>query len=259
MVSALRTTPRAPGSQRSIRAVGDRHQAASVSRVVACRRLWGTPHPRPMYVLASLPSTAGACPCDSRLAGAGIDRGGQSGHSASPAPGSQRRLSSGGGRAAARRGGPQLPTEPGQVRGRGPSYAGRPGLQVHRVVVDQPQPGARDPVDEPDLGHAAGSHAMAEGVLRRVRARRCALGRRCTTPAHNMSWRSLDLNADAIAYAVLQYAMNTQAVNGEKGQGNFKPEAAAASPGRLGPCSFAERSNTRAARQWVARQQTAAP
>ena len=55
------------------------------------------------------------------------------------------------------------------------------------------------------------------------------------TPAHNMSWRSLDLNADAIAYAVLQYAMNTQAVNGEKGKGNFKPEAGAAAPERLGP------------------------
>ena len=34
----------------------------------------------------------------------------------------------------------------------------------------------------------------------------------------------LDLNSDAIAAATLQYAMNTQAVNGQKGKGNFKPD-----------------------------------
>jgi Zn-dependent M28 family amino/carboxypeptidase len=50
----------------------------------------------------------------------------------------------------------------------------------------------------------------------------------------NVSLEVLDLNADAIAYAVLQYAMNTHAVNGKKGKGNFKPDAAA-SPERLGP------------------------
>jgi hypothetical protein len=33
----------------------------------------------------------------------------------------------------------------------------------------------------------------------------------------------------------IQYAMNTRAVNGEKGKGNFKPEAGAAAPERLGP------------------------
>jgi Zn-dependent M28 family amino/carboxypeptidase len=51
----------------------------------------------------------------------------------------------------------------------------------------------------------------------------------------NVSLEVLDLNADAIAYSVLQYAMNTQAVNGQKGKGNFKPGAAAASPERRGP------------------------
>jgi Zn-dependent M28 family amino/carboxypeptidase len=51
----------------------------------------------------------------------------------------------------------------------------------------------------------------------------------------NVSLEVLDLNADAIAYSVLQYAMNTQAVNGKKGKGNFKPGAAAASPERRGP------------------------
>jgi hypothetical protein len=45
----------------------------------------------------------------------------------------------------------------------------------------------------------------------------------------------LDLNADAIAYAVLQYAMSTQAVNGQKGKGNFNTRAAAPSPERRGP------------------------
>lgn len=39
----------------------------------------------------------------------------------------------------------------------------------------------------------------------------------------NVSLEVLDLNADAVAAATLQYAMNTQAVNARKGKGNFKP------------------------------------
>jgi Zn-dependent M28 family amino/carboxypeptidase len=39
----------------------------------------------------------------------------------------------------------------------------------------------------------------------------------------NISLEVLDLNADAVAASVLQYAMNTEAVNGLKGKGNFKP------------------------------------
>ena len=39
----------------------------------------------------------------------------------------------------------------------------------------------------------------------------------------NVSLKALDINADAIAAATLQYAMNTQAINGKKGKGNFKP------------------------------------
>ena len=39
----------------------------------------------------------------------------------------------------------------------------------------------------------------------------------------NISLNALDINSDAVAYAVLQYAMNTEAVNGKKGKGNFKP------------------------------------
>ena len=31
------------------------------------------------------------------------------------------------------------------------------------------------------------------------------------------------MNADAVAYATLQYAMSTSDVNGAKGKGNFKP------------------------------------
>jgi Zn-dependent M28 family amino/carboxypeptidase len=38
----------------------------------------------------------------------------------------------------------------------------------------------------------------------------------------NISEHALDVNADAIAFAILQYAMNTQAVNGVSGKGNFK-------------------------------------
>lgn len=40
---------------------------------------------------------------------------------------------------------------------------------------------------------------------------------------NNVSLEVLDLNADAIAAATLQYAMNTEAVDGERGKGNFKP------------------------------------
>jgi Zn-dependent M28 family amino/carboxypeptidase len=43
----------------------------------------------------------------------------------------------------------------------------------------------------------------------------------CDTFA-NVNLTALDTNSDAIAYAVLQYAMNTSDVNGVKGKGNFK-------------------------------------
>jgi Zn-dependent M28 family amino/carboxypeptidase len=42
----------------------------------------------------------------------------------------------------------------------------------------------------------------------------------CDTFANNNDY-ALDINSDAIAYAVLQYAMNTSDVNGVKGKGNF--------------------------------------
>lgn len=38
----------------------------------------------------------------------------------------------------------------------------------------------------------------------------------------NINLVALDINADAVGYAVLQYAMNTSDVNGERGKGNFK-------------------------------------
>jgi Zn-dependent M28 family amino/carboxypeptidase len=44
---------------------------------------------------------------------------------------------------------------------------------------------------------------------------------RCDTFANNND-RALDVNSDAIAYAVLQFAMNTEVVNGQRGKGNFK-------------------------------------
>ncbi|MFO7662848.1 MAG: M28 family metallopeptidase [Chloroflexota bacterium] len=40
----------------------------------------------------------------------------------------------------------------------------------------------------------------------------------------NINLYALDVNSDAAAYATLQFAMNTQAINGVKGKGNFKPE-----------------------------------
>lgn len=38
----------------------------------------------------------------------------------------------------------------------------------------------------------------------------------------NLSLFALDINADAVASVVLQFAMNTEAVNGQSGKGNFK-------------------------------------
>jgi len=43
----------------------------------------------------------------------------------------------------------------------------------------------------------------------------------CDTYANNNNF-ALDVNSDAIAYSVLQYAMNTKDVNGQKGKGNFQ-------------------------------------
>lgn len=43
----------------------------------------------------------------------------------------------------------------------------------------------------------------------------------CDTFANNNNY-ALDVNSDAIAYSVLQYAMNTADVNGQKGKGNFQ-------------------------------------
>ncbi len=44
---------------------------------------------------------------------------------------------------------------------------------------------------------------------------------RCDTYANNNDY-ALDVNSDAVAYAVLQFAMNTEVVNGQRGKGNFK-------------------------------------
>ena len=40
----------------------------------------------------------------------------------------------------------------------------------------------------------------------------------------NISLEVLDQNSDAVACATLQYAMNTQDINGERGKGNFNPD-----------------------------------
>ena len=39
----------------------------------------------------------------------------------------------------------------------------------------------------------------------------------------NVSLHALDVNSDAVAAAVLTFAMNTKAVNDERGKGNFQP------------------------------------
>jgi Zn-dependent M28 family amino/carboxypeptidase len=47
----------------------------------------------------------------------------------------------------------------------------------------------------------------------------------------NVNLHALEINADAVAFSTLQYAMNTQSINGRKGKGNFKREE----PRFLGP------------------------
>jgi Zn-dependent M28 family amino/carboxypeptidase len=45
---------------------------------------------------------------------------------------------------------------------------------------------------------------------------------RCDTYANNND-TALDVNSDAVAFSILQYAMSTQDINGGKGKGNFPP------------------------------------
>lgn len=53
----------------------------------------------------------------------------------------------------------------------------------------------------------------------------------CDTYANNNNY-ALDVNSDAVAFSVLQYAMNTSDINGAKGKGNFPPvSGAGAVPG----------------------------
>jgi len=40
----------------------------------------------------------------------------------------------------------------------------------------------------------------------------------------NINLHALGVNSDAVAYATLQYAMNTEEINAVKGKGNFKPQ-----------------------------------
>ena len=46
----------------------------------------------------------------------------------------------------------------------------------------------------------------------------------CDTFANNNDF-ALDVNSDAIAYATLLFAMNTESVNGQRGKGNFSRPA----------------------------------
>lgn len=48
----------------------------------------------------------------------------------------------------------------------------------------------------------------------------------------NINLDAYNVNVDAVAYSVLQTAMNTKAINGKKGKGNFKPVR---NPENLGP------------------------
>jgi Zn-dependent M28 family amino/carboxypeptidase len=50
----------------------------------------------------------------------------------------------------------------------------------------------------------------------------------------NVSLQALDVNSDAVAAAVLQFAMSTEAVNGRSGKGNFGPKAGGP-PADVGP------------------------
>jgi len=40
----------------------------------------------------------------------------------------------------------------------------------------------------------------------------------------NVNLHALDVNSDAVAFATLQFAMNTENINGQRGKGNFNPD-----------------------------------
>ena len=56
----------------------------------------------------------------------------------------------------------------------------------------------------------------------------------------NISLEALDVNSDAVATAVLQYAMSTESVNGKRGKGNFGVQSAPP-PGPPAPTGAATR------------------
>ena len=49
-----------------------------------------------------------------------------------------------------------------------------------------------------------------------------------------MSVQALDVNADAVATTVLEFAMSTESVNGRRGKGNFGPKTGGP-PSGVGP------------------------
>ena len=53
----------------------------------------------------------------------------------------------------------------------------------------------------------------------------------CDTAA-NVNLEALATNADAVAYATLQFAMNTESINGQRGKGNFRRPASFEDPHR---------------------------
>ena len=58
----------------------------------------------------------------------------------------------------------------------------------------------------------------------------------CDTYANN-SDHALDVNSDAIAFAILQYAMSTEDINGAQGKGNFPPVSGGEDEGEPGSSS----------------------
>jgi hypothetical protein len=50
----------------------------------------------------------------------------------------------------------------------------------------------------------------------------------------NISLYALDVNSDAVAASVLNYAMSTQSINGVRGKGNFNGEGGVRQLERIG-------------------------
>ena len=107
-------------------------------------------------------------------------------------------------------------------------HAARRAVQGHRLLA-----AARTTARSSPSASRPAACSPAPRASRPPRRRRSGAARRASSTTRATTWpatptpttttRALDVNSDAVAYATLQYAMNTEDVNGQRGKGNFRP------------------------------------